>query len=137
MTLCGGRKTVQYALIQNDSVKYQKLLKILQLARRAPMPNRVSRKSRDTDYVDLIDWQACYVKSPPVLRQISSHELLKMIQDDVPMDVWDVLKLPSHTQADERILMLVTATSRKPVGPQKQRWNYYSYTRIQKTHIKI
>ncbi|GBN79141.1 hypothetical protein AVEN_127580-1 [Araneus ventricosus] len=110
MTLCGGRKTVQYALIRNDSVKYQKLLKILQLTRRAPMPNRVSRKSRDTDYVDLIDWQACYVKSPPVLRQISSHELLKMIQDDVPMDVWDFLKLPSHTQADERILMLVTAT---------------------------
>ncbi|GBM19006.1 hypothetical protein AVEN_172480-1 [Araneus ventricosus] len=32
-----------------------------------------------TDYVDLINWQACYVTSPPVLRQISSHELLKMI----------------------------------------------------------
>ncbi|GBM68927.1 hypothetical protein AVEN_207180-1 [Araneus ventricosus] len=32
-----------------------------------------------TDYVDLVDWQACYVTPPPVLRQISSHELLKMI----------------------------------------------------------
>ncbi|GBM97557.1 hypothetical protein AVEN_195414-1 [Araneus ventricosus] len=32
-----------------------------------------------TDYVDLIDRQAFYVTPPPVLRQISSHELLKMI----------------------------------------------------------
>ncbi|GBN74056.1 hypothetical protein AVEN_64636-1 [Araneus ventricosus] len=39
-----------------------------------------------TDYVDLIDWQACTVTLPPVLRQISSHELLKMIQDGMPMD---------------------------------------------------
>ncbi|GBM23389.1 hypothetical protein AVEN_138637-1 [Araneus ventricosus] len=31
-----------------------------------------------TDYVDLIDLQAFYVALLPVLRQISSHELLKM-----------------------------------------------------------
>ncbi|GBN64646.1 hypothetical protein AVEN_102363-1 [Araneus ventricosus] len=41
---------------------------------------------RVTDYVDLIDWQTCTVTPPPVLRQISSHELLKMIQDGMPMD---------------------------------------------------
>ncbi|GBN86871.1 hypothetical protein AVEN_26908-1 [Araneus ventricosus] len=41
---------------------------------------------RATDNVDLIDWQAFFVTPPPVLRQISSHELLKMIQDDVPMN---------------------------------------------------
>ncbi|GBM29095.1 hypothetical protein AVEN_40113-1 [Araneus ventricosus] len=41
---------------------------------------------RATDNVDLIDWQACYVTPPTVLRHISSHELLKMIQDDVPMN---------------------------------------------------
>ncbi|GBM95459.1 hypothetical protein AVEN_55004-1 [Araneus ventricosus] len=28
-----------------------------------------------TDYVDLTEWQACYVISPPVLREIISHEL--------------------------------------------------------------
>ncbi|GBM97261.1 hypothetical protein AVEN_75791-1 [Araneus ventricosus] len=39
-----------------------------------------------TDYVDLIDWQACNVTPPLVLRQISSHELLKMIQDDMPVN---------------------------------------------------
>ncbi|GBN53705.1 hypothetical protein AVEN_268633-1 [Araneus ventricosus] len=39
-----------------------------------------------TDYVDLIDWQACTVTPPPVLRQISSHELLKMMQDGMPID---------------------------------------------------
>ncbi|GBL88273.1 hypothetical protein AVEN_176998-1, partial [Araneus ventricosus] len=32
-----------------------------------------------TDCVDLIDWQAHYVAPPPVLRQTSSYDLLKMI----------------------------------------------------------
>ncbi|GBM60725.1 hypothetical protein AVEN_73587-1, partial [Araneus ventricosus] len=31
------------------------------------------------DYVDLIDWQACYVTPPPVLRHMSSSGLLKMM----------------------------------------------------------
>ncbi|GBN81820.1 hypothetical protein AVEN_199127-1 [Araneus ventricosus] len=39
-----------------------------------------------TDCVYVTDWQASYVTSPPVPREISSHELLKMIQDDVPTD---------------------------------------------------
>ncbi|GBL73492.1 hypothetical protein AVEN_142660-1 [Araneus ventricosus] len=66
-----------------------------------------------TDYVDLIDWQAFYVTPPPVLRQISSHELLKMIQNDVPMDGWYLIKFPSHTQALERIVKLVTICVQK------------------------
>ncbi|GBN57651.1 hypothetical protein AVEN_52374-1 [Araneus ventricosus] len=41
---------------------------------------------RATDNVDLIDWLACNVTPITVLRHISSHELLKMIQDDVPMN---------------------------------------------------
>ncbi|GBM23391.1 hypothetical protein AVEN_138638-1 [Araneus ventricosus] len=41
---------------------------------------------RAMDYVDLIDWQACNVTPPTVLRHISCHELLKMMQDDVRMD---------------------------------------------------
>ncbi|GBM39533.1 hypothetical protein AVEN_270715-1 [Araneus ventricosus] len=73
-----------------------------------------------TDYVDLIDWQAFHVTPPPVLRQISSHELLKMIQGDVPMDGWDFIKFPSLTQAVERIVKLVTEASRKRVGPQNR-----------------
>ncbi|GBM05062.1 hypothetical protein AVEN_210781-1 [Araneus ventricosus] len=74
---------------------------------------------RATDYVDLIDWQACNVTPPTVLRQISSHELLK-IQDDVPMDGKDFIKVPSHTQAVERIVKLVTEASRNRVGPQNR-----------------
>ncbi|GBN45680.1 hypothetical protein AVEN_36276-1 [Araneus ventricosus] len=77
-------------------------------------------KFRATNYVDLIDWQACNVTPPTVLRHISSHELLKMIQDDVPMDVWDFIKFPSHTQAVQRIMKLVTEASRKRVGPQNR-----------------
>ncbi|GBL88388.1 hypothetical protein AVEN_103040-1 [Araneus ventricosus] len=72
-----------------------------------------------TDFVDLIDWQAFYVTPPPFLRQISSHELM-MIQDDLPMDGWDFIKFPSHTQAVERIVKLVTEASRKRVGPQNR-----------------
>ncbi|GBL87752.1 hypothetical protein AVEN_262249-1, partial [Araneus ventricosus] len=73
-----------------------------------------------TDYVDLTDWQACNVTPPTVLRHISSHEHLKMIQDDVPMDVWDFIKFLSHTQAVERIVKLVTEASRKRVGQQNR-----------------
>ncbi|GBM50412.1 hypothetical protein AVEN_207067-1 [Araneus ventricosus] len=75
---------------------------------------------RATDYVDMINWQAFYVTPPPVLRQISSHELLKMIQDDVPMDGKDFIKFPSRTLALERIMKLVTEASRKRVGPQNR-----------------
>ncbi|GBM85711.1 hypothetical protein AVEN_163043-1 [Araneus ventricosus] len=88
---------------------------------------------RATDYVDLINWQACNVTPPTVLIHISSHELLKMIQGDVPMDGKDFIKFPSHTQAVERIVKLVTEASRKRVGPQI----YQSYTRIQKTNTII
>ncbi|GBM84039.1 hypothetical protein AVEN_22025-1 [Araneus ventricosus] len=52
-----------------------------------------------TGYVDLNDWQACYMTSLPVLREICSHELLKMIQDDASMDGWNFTKFPSHSQA--------------------------------------
>ncbi|GBL86756.1 hypothetical protein AVEN_96000-1 [Araneus ventricosus] len=75
---------------------------------------------RAIDYVDLIDWQTCNVTPPTVLRHIRSHELLKMIQDDVPMDGGDFIKFPSHTQALERIVKLVTEASRKRVGPQNR-----------------
>ncbi|GBL95623.1 hypothetical protein AVEN_24828-1 [Araneus ventricosus] len=77
------------------------------------------------DYVDLIDWQAFYVTPPTVLRHIDFHELLKMIQDDVPMDGWDFIKFLSHTKAVERIVKLVTEASRKRVGPQ----NRYGFIR--------
>ncbi|GBM69752.1 hypothetical protein AVEN_75393-1 [Araneus ventricosus] len=73
-----------------------------------------------TDYVDLIDWKAFYAPPPPVLRQISSHQLLKMRQDDVPMDGRVFIKFPSHTQAVERIMKLVTEASTKRVGPQNR-----------------
>ncbi|GBM39531.1 hypothetical protein AVEN_270714-1 [Araneus ventricosus] len=75
---------------------------------------------RATDHVDLIGWQAFHVTPPSVLRQISSHELLKMIQHDVPMDGWDLVKFPSHTKEVERIVKLVTEASRKRFGPQNR-----------------
>ncbi|GBL88020.1 hypothetical protein AVEN_133688-1 [Araneus ventricosus] len=73
---------------------------------------------RATDYVDLIVWQACNDTPPIILRHISCHELLKMIQDNVPVDGWNFIKFPSHMQAVQRIVKLVTETSRKRVGPQ-------------------
>ncbi|GBO46644.1 hypothetical protein AVEN_137735-1 [Araneus ventricosus] len=66
-----------------------------------------------TDYVDLIDWQACNVTPPTVLRRISYHELLKMIYEVVPMDGCDFIKFLSHVQAVDRIVKLVTEASRK------------------------
>ncbi|GBM13124.1 hypothetical protein AVEN_64340-1 [Araneus ventricosus] len=52
---------------------------------------------RTADNVDPIDWQACNVTPPTFLRHISSHELQKMIQDNVPMNGWAFIKFPSHT----------------------------------------
>ncbi|GBM82062.1 hypothetical protein AVEN_224080-1 [Araneus ventricosus] len=75
---------------------------------------------RPTDNVDPIDWQACNVTPPTVFRHVSSHELLKMIQDDVPMNGWNFIKFPTQTQAVERIVKLVTEASRKRVGPQNR-----------------
>ncbi|GBL86720.1 hypothetical protein AVEN_217440-1 [Araneus ventricosus] len=75
---------------------------------------------RATDYICLIDWQPCNVTPPTVLGHISYHELLKMIQDDVPMDGRDFIKFPSYTQAVERIVKLVTEASRKRVGSQNR-----------------
>ncbi|GBN24114.1 hypothetical protein AVEN_99929-1 [Araneus ventricosus] len=75
---------------------------------------------RARDYVDMIDWQAFYVTPPPVLRKISSHELLKMIQGYVPMDGWDFIKFPSHTQGVARIVKLVTEASRKRFEQQNR-----------------
>ncbi|GBM52086.1 hypothetical protein AVEN_131106-1 [Araneus ventricosus] len=75
---------------------------------------------RATDNVDLIDWQACNFTPPTVLRHISSHELLKIIQDDVPINGWDFIKFPSHRKAVERIMKLVTEASRKGVEPQNR-----------------
>ncbi|GBO11391.1 hypothetical protein AVEN_151540-1, partial [Araneus ventricosus] len=70
-----------------------------------------------TDYVDLIDCQACNVAQPPVLRQISFDELLEVIQDDVPMDGWDFIKLNLHKQAVERIVTFFIEACRKRIGP--------------------
>ncbi|GBM15529.1 hypothetical protein AVEN_8914-1 [Araneus ventricosus] len=75
---------------------------------------------RAIDYVDLIGWQASNVTPPTFLRHISFHELLKMTQDNAPMDGRDFIKFPSHTQAVERIVKLVTEASRKRVGSQNR-----------------
>ncbi|GBN80979.1 hypothetical protein AVEN_198433-1 [Araneus ventricosus] len=72
------------------------------------------------DFVDLIDWQAFHVTPPTVLRHIGSHELLKMIQDDLPMVGFDFIKFLFHTKAVERIVKLVTEASRKRVGPKNR-----------------
>ncbi|GBL97776.1 hypothetical protein AVEN_231943-1 [Araneus ventricosus] len=75
---------------------------------------------RATDYVGLIDWQGCNVTPSTVLRHISSHELLKMMQDDVPMDGRDFIKFPSHTQTVDRIVKIVAEAFRKRVRPQNR-----------------
>ncbi|GBN53711.1 hypothetical protein AVEN_19267-1 [Araneus ventricosus] len=65
---------------------------------------------RSTDYVDLIVWQACNVTPLAVLRHISSHELRKMIQNDMTMGG---NKFPSHTQAVGRIVNFLIELDRR------------------------
>ncbi|GBN63164.1 hypothetical protein AVEN_164493-1 [Araneus ventricosus] len=57
---------------------------------------------RATDYVVLTDWQTCNVTPPPVLRHVSSHELLNVIQEDVPMEAGNLLNfLQTRKQLSE------------------------------------
>lgn len=61
-----------------------------------------------TDYVGLTNWQKCYLT---VLREISSHELVKMTQDGMLMDCWDFIKFSSSTLAVDRIVKLAIVAS--------------------------
>ncbi|GBM26521.1 hypothetical protein AVEN_245250-1 [Araneus ventricosus] len=67
------------------------------------------------DYVDLTLTGKIFMS-----HHLQFSELLKMIQDDVPMDGWDFIKFPSHTKAVARIVKLVTEASRKRVEPQNR-----------------
>ncbi|GBM16572.1 hypothetical protein AVEN_247874-1 [Araneus ventricosus] len=104
-------------LVAQRTVKAREIGPDSNCARRFVIP---AVNFRATDSADLIYWQAHNVTPPTVLRHISCHELLKIIQDDVPMDGWDFIKFSSHTQAVERIVKLVTEASRKRVGPQNR-----------------
>lgn len=66
-----------------------------------------------TDFVELIDWQSCELTEPPLLRNISNAELLKILEDPSKMEI---VRYPCNTQAVERGVKLVTEASMAVCG---------------------
>lgn len=59
------------------------------------------------EYFDMIDWAVCPISEPPVIKAMTDTELRNLITTEVTPTV-PFLKFPSHTQAVERHVKLVT-----------------------------
>lgn len=58
------------------------------------------------DHIDMIDWQSTSVTEPPLVTDISLEELSGRVE----------FRIPSHTQAVERIVKEVTEASKRVCG---------------------
>jgi hypothetical protein len=65
------------------------------------------------DYIDLIEWQRCELTEPPMTSRISDEDLQQMVIDG---DVPQMKRFPSHTQAVERCVKLVSEASSAVCG---------------------
>ena len=66
----------------------------------------------------MIDWQQCNLSEPPLTMNISSVRLQHLIASGDK--ITNLPDLPNHTQAVERIIKLVTASSVEVVGQQER-----------------
>lgn len=81
-------------------------------AKRVFKPPQVNFEAKD--YIDLIDWQSTTVTEPPLLMNLSTEEL-DLIVETGTSDRKE-FKIPSHTQAVERIVKEVTEASKHVCG---------------------
>ncbi|KAE8739115.1 hypothetical protein FOCC_FOCC015391 [Frankliniella occidentalis] len=69
------------------------------------------------DYTDLVFWDQTPVHPPPILADVSDDDLRAAVSSDHPLDV---LPLPCHTQAVERMVKNVTQASASVVGEDRR-----------------
>lgn len=81
-------------------------------AKRVFKPPQVNFEAED--YIDLIDWQFTTVTEPSLITNLSKQEI-ELIVDSGTSDR-NEFKIPSHTQAVERIVKEVTAASKHVCG---------------------
>ncbi|CAH0555136.1 unnamed protein product [Brassicogethes aeneus] len=65
------------------------------------------------DYTEMIDWSECCITEPPLTIDIKSEDLLAAIENK---SFINFSKLPSHTQAVERCVKIITEASSKVCG---------------------
>ena len=68
-----------------------------------------------TDYTELIDWQTCKLTEPPLTMTISDDDLQTLITN-ADESAFEFPRFPSHTQAVERSIKVVTEASMTVIG---------------------
>lgn len=69
------------------------------------------------DYVDMIQWNACNVTPPPLLKNVTDEEIGELIKTGRPL-MSDFNMFPCHTQTVERCVKLVTEASQSVCGTE-------------------
>lgn len=73
------------------------------------------------EYYDLISWQDITITEPPLLAHLSVEALWQLVRDpDNKTIAKDILKLPSHTQAVERAVKVVSEASLSVCGSERR-----------------
>ena len=76
------------------------------------------------NFCDMIDWQNVEVTPPPLLYDAADDVIRRAINEETKiLSANELLNIPCHTQAVERIIKLVTTASSKVCG-QKNRDGY-------------
>lgn len=68
--------------------------------------------------IDLIDWQSTIITEPPLVTDVTYDELELIAKTGVSN--MDEFKIPSHTQAVERIVKEVTEASKCVCGSKER-----------------
>ena len=78
----------------------------------------LTKINSDADiYYEMIDWQNVAVTPPPLLHDFTNDEIDKAIVEGNPLLLGSkLLNIPCHTQAVERMIILVTVASGKVCG---------------------
>ena len=82
--------------------------------RRFKLPHLVFES---TDYVNMINWQENEITEPPLCKKLTNTEIENNIRNKTLICF---PALPSHTQAVERTVKLVTDASQKVIGRENR-----------------
>ena len=98
-------------------VRSQAIDRILNARRRSP--KQINFKT--TDYANMIDWTKEPVYEPPILKEFSESDLIKVYSAPLDLPAY-----PCHSQSVERAVQMVTIASERKIG-YESRQNYSKF----------
>jgi len=115
------------AMAVDERVHIRELVFRRLLKARQQKPNRKSVRNflppninfEASDYTELVDCANSKLSSPPVMENISTESLEKLLNTKV-IPEFEFIKFPCHTQSVETIVMLVTEFSKKVCGKRNR-----------------